>query len=101
MRNVWLACICVVLLRPFALQSQVTATGTIQGTVADKTGGVLPGASVKATNKDTGSTREMATNDAGQYRFDLLPAGTYEVRVGAKCFATAVFANVNVAVSQT
>ena len=58
-------------------------------------------ASVKASSKSTGLSRDTLTNEAGQYRFDLLPAGTYEVRVTMKGFATVVVANVELAVSQT
>src|SRR6516225_12430382 len=74
----------------FHLYAQVNATGTLLGTVTDKTGGVVPGASVNASNKSTGLSRDAVTNEAGQYRFDLLPAGTYEVRVTMKGFATVV-----------
>ncbi len=94
----WLA---LAILAAIPTHAQVNATGTLVGAVTDKTGAVVPGASVRATNKETGLAREAATNDAGQYRFELLPAGTYEVRVALKGFATAVYANVGLAVSQT
>jgi hypothetical protein len=85
----------------FSAFAQVNATGTLLGTVTDKSGAVVPGAAVKAANKDTGLIREAVTNGAGQYRFDLLPAGTYEVRVTMQGFASAVFDKVGLAVSQT
>jgi len=81
--------------------AQVNATGTLLGTVTDKTAAVIPGADVKILSKETALSRETKTNEAGQYRFDLLPAGTYEVRVTVKGFATAVFDNVGLAVSQS
>ena len=84
-----------------SLNAQVNATGTLLGTVMDKSGAVVPGAAVKATNKETGTSRDATTNESGIYRFDLLPAGTYEVRVTMKGFATQVFGNVPLAVSQT
>ena len=37
---------------------------------------------------------------AGQYRFDLLPSGTYEVRVTLPGFATATYENVGVSVAR-
>jgi hypothetical protein len=85
----------------FHLNAQVNASGTLLGTVTDKTGAVVPGASVRTTSKATGLSRDAVTNEAGQYRFDLLPSGTYEVRVTLKGFATSVHANVELAVSQT
>lgn len=81
--------------------AQATATGTLQGTVMDKTGAVVPNAGVSITSKDTGLVRSTKSNDSGLYRFDLLPPGTYEVRVAVPGFATAVFENVGLAVSQT
>jgi hypothetical protein len=81
--------------------AQATASSVLQGTVMDKSGAVIPGASVKATNNATGLTREMVTSGAGAYRFDLLPTGTYEVRVTSKGFAVMAFKNVELTVGQT
>lgn len=39
------------------LSAQVNATGTLLGTVSDKTGAVVPGADVKALDKLSGSLR--------------------------------------------
>jgi len=91
---------CLALLVP-SLLAQVNATGTLMGTVTDPSGAVVPGADVKAVNQDTGLNRETKTNEAGQYRFDLLPAGTYQVRIVSKGFAEQVFGSVGLAVSQT
>src|SRR5262249_10680120 len=83
------------------LYAQATASATLQGTVADQSGAVVPKAQVKVASIETGLTRETTSNDAGIYKFELLPAGTYEVRVSAKGFATAVFNKVDVSVSKT
>ncbi len=90
-----------VLLAGLPLSAQINASGTLLGTVTDKSGATVPGAAVKATNTGTGLSRDTATNEAGEYRFDLLPAGTYKVQVSMKGFAQAVFANVGLAVSQS
>ncbi len=84
-----------------SLVGQVNATGVLTGTVTDKSGGVIASAEVKVTDKENGASRDMKTNAAGQYRFDLLPTGTYTVRVTTSGFATEVIQNVQVAVSQT
>src|SRR5580692_632335 len=70
------------------LLGQATATGTIQGTVTDKSNAVVAGAQVVATFKAKGVTRTATTGDTGTYRFDLVQAGTYEVRVTKQGFAT-------------
>jgi len=81
--------------------AQTTATATLQGTVTDKTGGVIPNANVQITSKSTGETRTSTTNSAGLYSFNLLPASIYAVRVNVPGFATAIFENVELAVSRT
>ena len=53
--------------------------GTIEGTVTDTSGGVLPGVVVTVTNIDTGDSRSVITNDGGVYRAPLLPLGAYRL----------------------
>jgi hypothetical protein len=82
------------------LSAQVTATATLQGTVTDTTGAVIPGAEVKITNKGTGDVRTVVSNASGVYSFNLVPAGTYQVRVAAPGLATNTFNDVELAVSR-
>ena len=42
-------------------------TGDITGTVADSTGGLLPGVTVTARCTDTGFTRTVVTDQAGGF----------------------------------
>jgi hypothetical protein len=55
-------------------------TATILGVAKDTSGGVLPIATVTATNLDTGLTRTVKTGDDGTYRIPELPVGRYEVK---------------------
>jgi len=59
-------------------QSQAI-NGTIEGTVVDNQGAVLPGVTVTLANIETGDTRVVVTNESGLYRAPLLPLGTYRV----------------------
>jgi outer membrane receptor protein involved in Fe transport len=68
--------------------AQATASGTIQGTVTDKSAAVVTGAQVVAKSKATDLTRTTTTSDTGNYRFDLLPVGVYTVTVTKTGFAT-------------
>lgn len=68
-----------------AIQAQQT-TGSILGTVKDQTGAVISTATVVATNADTGFSRSVPTNSAGEYRLDNLPVGKYVVAVDAASF---------------
>src|SRR6266404_4724475 len=68
---------------------QVT-TGSLQGVVTDPNRAVVPGATVKITNVDTGQTREATTNDEGFYRVTNLQAGNnYKVEISKQGFAPA------------
>ena len=60
---------------PAAAQS-TAINGTIEGTVTDEQGAVLPGVTVTVTNIDTGDTRAVVTNESGLYRAPLLSLGT-------------------------
>jgi outer membrane receptor protein involved in Fe transport len=68
--------------------AQATASGTIQGTVMDKSGAVVTGAQVVVKSKATDTTRTVTSSDTGYFRFELLPAGTYTVTVTKPGFAT-------------
>jgi hypothetical protein len=62
------------------------ATGSFSGTVSDKTGSVISGATVKATAQGTGIFRESKTDDSGHYLMPLLPIGDYTLRVDSQGF---------------
>ena len=79
---------------------QATATGTVQGTVTDKSTAVVVGADVFLINKDTATTRTTKTNEVGNFRFDLTPAGNYSVKVSKQGFSS-VLRNVELLVGQT
>lgn len=60
--------------------AQSTANnGTIEGTVKDEQGALLPGVTVTITNLSMGTDRVVVTNDRGLYRAPLLSLGTYRV----------------------
>ena len=72
---------------PARAQSQATG-GSIEGVIADESGGVLPGVTVTVRNTQTGVARETSSDSAGVYRAPLLPVGTYEVTAALSGFAT-------------
>jgi hypothetical protein len=67
--------------------AQVAGTGTIQGTVTDKSGAVIPNANVTALSPDTGITVSQQTSSAGTYVLPALPPGDYTVTVNLKGFS--------------
>lgn len=64
------------------------STGSIRGTVVDKTGSAIPGAVVTATEASTGISRKDAANGSGIFVFPDLPIGTYTLQITASGFAT-------------
>jgi len=89
----------VVLIHP-ALHAQTVSTGAIAGIVTDPAGAVIPGATVSATEKATGSTRSAVADSSGGYRFSLLPSGEYKLRFEAKGFKTVIPPDVRVVVTE-
>ena len=69
-----------------ALVSAQSFFGSINGTVTDSTGAVVPNARVALTEASTGVLHETATNASGDYLFSNLPLGTYSARVTAAGF---------------
>lgn len=67
-----------------------TTTGSIYGSVSDPTGGVIPHASVTATNAATGSTHKAASDGSGNYIFPALDPGTYNIKAEANGFTTVI-----------
>src|SRR5579864_191783 len=90
---------CLVLLSA-TLFGQATSNATLQGTVTDKNQAVIKSAEVTITNKATGATRTMNTNDVGEYRADLQP-GVYSVSAKANGFSAAEAKDLEVFVGRT
>src|SRR5437764_5650491 len=80
---------------------QATASATLQGTITDPTGAVVGGATVTITSKDQGWARTTTTTDTGLYRFELLPAGFYSLKITHTGFASASVDRAELLVGQT
>lgn len=81
--------------------AQSAATGALAGTVTDQSGAVIPRASVRVVNAETGTTRVIATDDAGLYRVLLLPPGKYSTEVSAQGFKSVRFPDITINVAET
>ncbi|HEY3769366.1 MAG TPA: TonB-dependent receptor, partial [Candidatus Angelobacter sp.] len=82
-------CLFTFSLLPAGAQSTI-ATGSIQGTVTDQNGAVVPGAAVTITSKATGQASKLTSNGSGGFASGALIPGEYEVRIEAKGFQTQV-----------
>ena len=54
-------------------------TGTIAGAITDQSGAVISKATVTVTNKDTGLSRVVQTEENGLFSVPSLAPGRYEV----------------------
>jgi len=76
-----------------------TVTGTLQGTITDTSGGVLPGVTVIVKNDEMGGVREVVSNSVGFYVAPFLPIGRYTVSAKLDGFQTAVREGVQVSLN--
>src|SRR5215211_4827471 len=81
-------------------QSQAT-NGSIEGTIVDPTGAVLPGVTVTVTHVDTGTDRVVVTNEKGLFRAPLLPLGTYKVSAELQGFKRFEKTGITLSVGET
>src|SRR5580700_3768329 len=76
----------VALFLPAALLAQ-QATTSLNGSVMDSGGAMLPGASITITRQATGQTLHTTANARGEYSFQQLSPGTWTVIVSVAGFA--------------
>ena len=77
-----------------------TITGTVQGYISDVEGGAIPGATVTATNQDTGIDRAVITDANGFYSAKALQVGTYTVSAELAGMQTTQQTDISVLVGQ-
>jgi carboxypeptidase family protein len=78
--------------------AQVSAS--ITGRIEDASGAAIPEAAVAVTSQETGVTRTVTADAAGNYRVLSLPVGRYEVKAEKAGFKAAVQAGINLVVGQ-
>lgn len=69
-------------------------TAALVGSVTDSSGAVVVGATITATNADTGVTQSRPTDSNGNYEFVTLRIGTYVVTAEKDGFALALAENI-------
>lgn len=70
-----------------------SGAGSIQGTVTDSTGAVIPGATISVVNQATNSNTDTKSSNVGFYQVPALFTGSYTVTVtapGMKTYKTAI-----------
>src|SRR4051812_21480645 len=72
--------------------------GSLSGSIADNSGGALPGVTVTIKSVERNTVDTVVTNESGIYSKDRLLPGTYEVKAELAGFKAAVVPRVTVAV---
>ncbi len=93
-------CILALLLSFESVKAQDTR-GTIRGTVTDPNSAAVPGATVKITDMQRGTTVNLTTNEEGFYQALYLISGNYQIVVETDGFKKSVRDNVTLQISQT
>src|SRR3954470_10697582 len=80
----------IALSAPNYVVAQIGGSGSINGTIFDPTGAVVPNATVVAKNIATGVETTRQTTDAGLYVISPLPPGEYTITVTVSGFQTLI-----------
>lgn len=99
-----LLCGFVVLATLFLTEATASAqavNGRIAGIVRDQSGAIVPGATVVATNNDTGRATEGTTDEQGRYTLVNLPPGLYRVEARLEGFRPSIVERLTLQVLET
>ena len=80
-RLLWLFCLTAFILTSGSvICSAQQITGSVTGTVTDSSSAPVAGVEVQLTNTATGVAQSATSDEAGNFRFLLLPSGTYSLQ---------------------
>ena len=94
-----LAVVVIALTGAINMYGQAT-DGTLLGTVVDQSGAAVPAATVEITNVATNVKFTLMTNAEGEYRFNNVLVGNYDVRVTKTGFSAATWRAIPVALGK-
>ena len=78
-----------------------SATGSIEGSIVDQTGAVMPGVTVTVLQTATGVTRSAVSDENGLFRLPLLPVGVYDVTADLSGFSSRKLPEITLTIGQT
>jgi hypothetical protein len=85
----------------FAVSGFAQFRASLQGSITDQSGAVIPNATVTLTSKETNKKQTTSTSADGFYRFSGLAPGAYSVAAEAQGFKRQSMENVTVGAEQT
>src|SRR5579862_3956698 len=84
-----------------SLMAQSAGTSGLSGTITDPSGAAIPNVTVTLTSNDTNQARTATTGGDGQYKFTLLPPGSYKIRFAANGFKTSEVSAITLNVTES
>src|SRR5258708_1244746 len=94
-------CLTLAIINALPLCAQSGTSSALAGSIADKSGAVIPNAQVKVTDVNTGSVRAGQSNLDGRFLFSQVNPGTYRIEVHAEGFGIGQSQPTSVSVGQT
>jgi hypothetical protein len=85
----------------FTLLAQSGTSSALAGTIADKSGAMIPNVQVTASEVNTGAVRAVQSNADGRFLISQVNPGTYRIEVHAQGFGPAQSQPASVSVGQT
>jgi hypothetical protein len=85
----------------FSSSASAQSTATLQGTITDPQGAIVPNAKVTVSSRAIGVERTTQSDKDGNYEFASLPPSVYRVEVQAQGFKTQVVNELTIDVART
>jgi len=95
-RRSWMLPVLALLLAAPAFAQGGGTAASLTGSVVDRDGGVIPGATIEVKNNATGTIERVVTNTSGAFSVPALSPGTYTVTVSLEGFKAYVLSDVRV-----
>jgi hypothetical protein len=90
----------LVLFALYVLPAQAQYRASLQGTVADSQGALIPGAQLSLTDRETNHNITATSDEAGRFTFNELPPSTYKLEVTRDGFKTKVLDGIHILAEQ-
>ena len=94
------AAACFIIVLAVSSQARAQFRNSIEGTVADPSGAMIPQAQVVLSNLETGVSQTAESNSAGYYHFTSLPPGKYKITASAPGFKSVTQENISLGGSE-
>lgn len=91
---VWILPLAAILACALPVRAQIAGTASVQGTVTDSTGAVVPNATVTMDNQATHIQQSTRSDGSGVYAFPNIPTGNYRLTATVSGFKTYVQPNI-------